>query len=106
MCGTAACDRDCALSAWGKCGECSKGCVASGGKEASWQGRERGVSKPAVGAGRCPAQDAKDRQQFRKCSGLPTCTNTQKCVNAMDVVVLIDASGSVDDTRFAALVKK
>jgi hypothetical protein len=96
-CNAQACDQPCKLKKWTKWSQCSKRC--GGGL----QHRSSGVRKPAVGAGRCPKANAKNRLQYKKCNTFP-CPKPPKtkrnmgitqCEAKLDVVLMIDGSGSL-----------
>jgi hypothetical protein len=95
-CELQACDEDCVLSLWSKISSerCSKPCGV-GVKES-----RRHVETPAIGQGTCPEKDSKERVRFTECNkwacdGLITLSDTLVCDSSVDVVILLDGSGSL-----------
>jgi len=98
-CNVQACDVPCTLSEWSGWEACSKAC--DGGSTI----RVKDVVQAPVGNGACPAPRSHKRLQRKKC-------NTQPCVNAtttvlsctakLDVILLLDASGSMGQTGWDA----
>merc|ERR1719446_1696476 len=91
-CNTFACEKDCELSEWTEWSICSKDC--NGGT----QKRTKSVRAPPEGEGTCPDQWAPERLEYKKCNmiGCPVAENvTMPCNNTLDVIVLIDGSGSL-----------
>jgi len=94
QCNAEACDRDCELSEWTKWDKCSKDCGGGSRK------RFRFVKKASTGSGKCASRWSRERLEYTHC-------NTQQCVTELgyktkaclhkpvDVVLLIDGSGSV-----------
>lgn len=124
-CGTTACDKDCVLSSWTRWSTCSKAC--GGG----FQERTRRPLSPATGMGRCFDEDSKYRLQFKRCDKCEptdtTCepkdnttmrtkwpakcepkdntTSLLKCASKVDVVVLLDGSGSLGSKGWKSMQK-
>jgi hypothetical protein len=70
--------------------------------------REKYVEVPAVGAGKCPGMWSKKRLQFNKCN-MNRCEmdgpGPMPCNKSMDVILLIDGSGSLGKTGWKAEIK-
>merc|ERR1719162_2015143 len=91
-CNNQACEADCDLSPWTKWTGCSKDC--DGGTKK----RQRFVFKQPKGAGECPGAWSKRRLQYRKCNMKRCMTQASApltCNRSLDVVLLIDGSGSM-----------
>lgn len=93
-CGMDACDKDCTLAAWSRWSGCSKAC--GGGFEE----RTRKVVTPSTGLGRCAADDSESRLEYKRCN-TDNCvpkdnsTGLLKCAAKVDVIILLDGSGSL-----------
>lgn len=102
-CNVEACDTECTLSDWTGFSACSRGC--GGGT----MRRIKTIDQQAVGDGGCPEMDNHQRLEFKECHSqkCPKAagTATLKCMSRMDVVLLIDGSGSVGDLGWASLKK-
>merc|ERR1719450_751623 len=90
------CDRNCALKRWSKWSPCSVAC--SGGYSEKW----RRVTIPAHGKGKCPKADSKYRYRMKKCN-THDCTGDEICVAKQDLVMAIDASGSLQEDGFKVI---
>jgi hypothetical protein len=95
-CNTQNCVPDCVLGLWTPWTVCSRAC--NGG----FQRRTRQVSEPARGNGLCPSED--ERSEYLKCNKLdcpvPKVGQTLKCNSAVDLIVVLDGSESVDADSF------
>jgi hypothetical protein len=87
------CDANCKLKKWSKWSPCSVAC--SGGYSEKW----RRVTVPAHGKGKCPKADSKYRYRKRTCN-THDCTGDEICVAKQDLVLAIDASGSLQEDGF------
>merc|ERR1711865_52931 len=92
-CNAQACEADCDLSKWTKWSPCSKEC------DGGTQKRQKFVKKAPLGEGECPDQWSKKRLQYKKC-GMKRCMvaaadKPMLCNQSMDVVLMIDGSGSL-----------
>jgi len=94
-CNVGACNAPCELAEWEEWGPCSKACD-TGRKE-----RIRPVKIKAKGLGSCPRWKSNRRLQFRRCNTRP-CQEllqpgnvTLRCGSAVDLIVLLDGSGSL-----------
>merc|ERR1719428_2689266 len=92
-CNGQACEKNCELSGWTKWGPCSKDC------DGGTQKRQKFVKKVAEGAGKCPGDWSIKRLQYKKCNmkrcKLEMGAKTLTCNQTIDVVLLIDGSGSL-----------
>jgi hypothetical protein len=94
-CNGQACEKDCELSEWTKWTACSKDC--DGGTKK----RQKFVTLEAEGAGKCAGEWSLKRLQYKNCN-MKRCP-PQSCPNAtMDVILLIDGSGSLGSKGWAA----
>lgn len=93
-CNTGSCDQDCGLHDWTEWGPCSRSCQAPGAV-AGHQSRKKHIHIATKGQGRCPAPNSRKRIEFQKCNEGPCPAGTMKCVASMDLVVLLDGSGSL-----------
>jgi len=100
-CNVQACDVPCTLSAWTAWGACSKAC--DGGSAT----RTKQVVQGAVGQGTCPAPRNAKRLQMKPCNTAPCANSTidiMQCVSKLDVVLLLDGSGSLGKDGWDATV--
>eukprot|EP00928_Gymnodinium_smaydae_P057485 TRINITY_DN4071_c0_g3_i1.p1 TRINITY_DN4071_c0_g3~~TRINITY_DN4071_c0_g3_i1.p1 ORF type:complete len:654 (+),score=148.39 TRINITY_DN4071_c0_g3_i1:140-1963(+) len=97
-CNMHACDADCVLSDWSAWSDCSKMC--GGGTSF----RRKYIMEKATGAGQCWSEDDKERQQDKACNDKPCMPklSTLRCETALDVVLLLDGSGSVGSQGWEA----
>ena len=91
QCNVDACDKPCILEDWGEWGECSKEC------DWGYQTRFRGVAEEAGPSGYCPESWEWDRLQAEWCAE-HYCPPDLTCAEKMDLVVMVDGSGSVEWT--------
>jgi len=92
-CNTFSCDSDCGLSPWSEWSPCSKAC--NGG----FQIQKKTVTTPKRGEGQCPPPMQK-MEQFRRCNVAACKKKDLKCNSKLDIVVLVDGSGSVGTNGF------
>jgi hypothetical protein len=98
-CGMEPCDQNCRLSQWSEWGNCSKAC--GGG----FHMRTRYATNFAKGLGMCPEEDSPLRLQYKSCTNA-ACNSTQlKCASKVDVVFLLDVSGSIGSDGLTAIRK-
>jgi hypothetical protein len=102
-CNAQACEKDCDLSDWTAWTTCSKDCDGGTMK------RQKFVKHPALGTGKCADQWSMDRLEYKKCNEercpLAVGSKVLPCKSQMDVVLLIDGSGSLGQTGWNAEIK-
>lgn len=102
QCNGFACNQDCDLAEWGEWTLCSKMCN-TGSEE-----RTRNVLKEARGLGHCDAADSEHRLEFKECNTvecqtlIPPNRTTLECGEAVDLIVLLDGSGSLGEFGWEA----
>jgi len=98
-CNIQSCDVNCVLSEWTAWGACSKEC--DGGTVT----RVKEVVAPTIGQGTCPAELSDARIQHKPCNRHPcmnATTMVMTCVAKIDVILLLDGSGSLGADGWAA----
>lgn len=95
-CNTQACDKDCVLADWTAWGSCSKPC------DLGHRERMQNVLEPPVGAGHCPSLN--ERKQNKGCNPQKCPVVPIKCRVKSDIVLVIDGSGSVGTSGWAASI--
>merc|ERR1719199_2188500 len=102
-CNNQACEKDCDLSGWTKWSACSKDCDGGTAK------RQKFVKSAPFGDGKCADQWSSKRLQYRHCNmkrcPLPKNGLVSTCDKTLDVVLLIDGSGSLGKTGWKAEIK-
>jgi hypothetical protein len=102
-CNGQACEKDCDLTAWTKWTPCSKDC--DGGTKK----RQKFVKKAAEGAGKCADAWSIKRLEYKACNQkrckLDLGDNHLECNKTVDIVLLIDGSGSLGKKGWAAEMK-
>mmetsp|Transcript_32460 Transcript_32460/g.79300 ORF Transcript_32460/g.79300 Transcript_32460/m.79300 type:complete len:333 (+) Transcript_32460:2-1000(+) len=98
QCNVQSCDADCKLSKWTKWKPCNRAC--GGGT----QKRVKSVAKPARGTGKCAKALHKSRYERRKCNS-QSCPPDPVCNSKMDVVFVIDSSGSWTEKGYKVVVE-
>jgi len=94
-CNGQACEKDCELSEWTKWSACSKDCDGGTRK------RQKFIKYEAEGQGKCAGEWSTKRLQYKSCN-MRRCP-PQVCKNkTMDVILLIDGSGSLGRTGWKA----
>jgi len=92
-CNAQACEKNCELSSWTKWTGCSKDC--DGGTKK----RQKFIKKAPLGAGTCADEWSLKRLQYAKCNmhrcKVPDPNAPLACNRSLDVVLLIDGSGSL-----------
>jgi uncharacterized protein YegL len=93
LCNTQPCDQDCLLNDWTPWTNCSKVC------NRGHKSRTRPIIRPALGEATCPGDRSPERFMTLPCSR-KTCDKVlsqpkAKCSKELDVVLVLDASGSV-----------
>eukprot|EP00451_Oxyrrhis_marina_P002787 CAMPEP_0204255156 /NCGR_PEP_ID=MMETSP0468-20130131/3028_1 /ASSEMBLY_ACC=CAM_ASM_000383 /TAXON_ID=2969 /ORGANISM="Oxyrrhis marina" /LENGTH=1018 /DNA_ID=CAMNT_0051229005 /DNA_START=89 /DNA_END=3145 /DNA_ORIENTATION=+ len=87
-CNALSCDRPCLLTRWSRWRQCTRAC------EGGIRWRSRQIRRKASGDGKCPRTFSKARYQRQTCNNSP-CPMDVVCVAKMDLVIGIDASGSM-----------
>lgn len=97
LCNSEACTSECELLQWTPWSPCTKAC------EGGSQKRSRGLRDE--GKASCPTTESKERVEFRECNKKECDGNNDvACAGApMDVVLLLDASGSITQEGFNSL---
>jgi len=99
-CNTQACEADCDLTEWTKWSWCSKDCDGGTRK------RVKFVQKQPEGEGKCPDKWSDKRLQYKKCNmkrcEVPAGMEVMQCNETLDIVFLIDGSGSLGKTGWDA----
>jgi len=102
-CNNQACEKDCMLGRWSAWGHCSKDC------DGGTQKRQKFIAEQAEGEGKCPGRWSSNRLQYKKCNmqrcGLSAGITTLKCKQELDVVLLLDGSGSLQQAGWDAEIK-
>jgi len=102
-CNNQACEKDCELSGWTKWSACSKDCDGGTRK------RQKFVSKVPEGSGKCADAWSVKRLQYKECNmkrcKLPEGQLVLTCNRTLDVVLLIDGSGSLGKKGWKAEIK-
>jgi len=102
-CNNQACEKNCVLSSWTRWSQCSKDC------DGGTQKRQKIVSQPAEGAGKCSGRWSRERLEYKKCNmrrcPLKGDAPTMKCQDKLDIVMLIDGSGSLGQSGWNAEIK-
>merc|ERR1719388_317662 len=97
-CNTGSCDRNCRLRKWTKWSPCSVAC------DGGFSERRRRVIIPIRGNGRCPKPKSRIRYGLKKCN-THKCKGDEICVAKQDLILSIDASGSLREEGFKILKK-
>merc|ERR1719460_1639453 len=102
-CNPQGCEKDCELTEWTKWSWCSKDCDGGTRK------RQKFVKAPPEGAGTCPGKWSKDRLEFKMCNmkrcKVPEAEPVMRCNATIDIVFLIDGSGSLGQAGWDAEIK-
>jgi len=94
MCNVDACNVPCELADWGDWSECSKAC--NSGIEV----RRKEIFVPAKGTGFCAHENSDERFEARPCND-QKCPPNLVCDSELDLMVLMDGSGSVGSKGFS-----
>jgi uncharacterized protein YegL len=96
VCNVGPCERDCTYGSWSGWSSCSQAC--GGG----YRIRTRAIAAQPLGSGTpCADIESAARLQPEVCNDEP-CAEGLTCASKLDIVVLMDGSGSVLDDDFAA----
>jgi len=96
-CNSQSCESDCELSEWSKWTWCSKDC------DGGTRHRTKHITKSPEGTGKCPGMWSKDRLQYKSCNNMRCPALT--CKNELDIVFLLDGSGSLGESGWKAEIK-
>jgi len=103
-CHAQACEKDCELGAWTKWSACSKDCDGGTRK------RQKFVAVEPEGEGSCPDEWSLKRLEYKQCA-MHRCVTPKAaepaplpCNRSLDVVLLLDGSGSLGKKGWAATV--
>merc|ERR1719217_610197 len=96
-CNSQSCESDRELSEWSKWSWCSKDC------DGGTRHRTKHITKSPEGTGKCPGMWSKERLQYKSCNNMRCPALT--CKNELDVVFLLDGSGSLGETGWKAEIK-
>uniref|UniRef100_A0A0G4FGV4 VWFA domain-containing protein n=1 Tax=Chromera velia CCMP2878 TaxID=1169474 RepID=A0A0G4FGV4_9ALVE len=95
----AKCTRDCVLTEWTQWDTC--GLTCGGG----WQKRMRNVASPATAGGHCPKEGGNEiqnpRLEWRQCNQQQCPAGRPICETPLDLVLLLDSSGSLGREGFS-----
>jgi len=94
MCNVDACNVPCELADWGDWSDCSKAC--NSGIEV----RRKEIFVEALGTGYCAHENSDERFESRPCNDIK-CPPNLVCDGELDVMLLMDGSGSVGSKGFA-----
>merc|ERR1719273_162809 len=97
-CNTGSCDRNCKLAPWSEWSPCSMAC--NGGLKT----RTKKVVIPIRGQGKCPSKRSRRRNQRAKCNK-QKCVGDEICVAKQDLVLALDASGSLRESGYETVKK-
>jgi len=102
-CNVQACEADCELADWTKWSKCSK--ICDGGTRK----RIKRVKIPAAGQGECPGLGSSERTHFKKCN-VKACAKvegatTVQCKSKIDLILVLDGSGSLGKEGWKATKK-
>jgi uncharacterized protein YegL len=81
------------LKAWTKWTPCTKAC------DEGFQERFRHIKRPVRANGFCYAKTSKQRYAKKHCNS-QVCVGDEECIAAMDMIIGIDASGSISEKGF------
>lgn len=99
-CNGDACDQDCELTSWTAWSLCSKAC------DGGFQARKRHVLARPKGQGTCSDRRSAARLEYTHCNAHACKPKTKggvlKCVAKLDVVILLDGSGSLGQAGWDA----
>jgi hypothetical protein len=102
-CNNQACEKDCDLSEWTEWSQCSKDC------DGGTQKRMKFITHEAEGAGECADEWSTSRLQYKPCNMMRCETAAEDlplaCNRTLDVILLIDGSGSLGKEGWQAEIK-
>merc|ERR1719287_164656 len=102
-CNAQGCEKDCELTEWTKWSWCSKDCDGGTRKRSKW------VKTKAEGQGKCPDAWSEKRLQYKACNTkrceLEIGEKVVKCNATLDIMLLLDGSGSLGESGWKAEIK-
>merc|ERR1719311_2006272 len=102
-CNAQACEKDCELSSWTKWSTCSKDC--DGGTKK----RQKFIKVEPLGSGECADEWSPKRLQYKACNmkrcKVPIEDKALPCNRSLDVMLLLDGSGSLGKEGWAEEIK-
>jgi len=102
-CNSQACEKDCDLGHWTAWGQCSKDC------DGGTQKRQKFIAEQATGEGKCPGRWSSKRLEYTECNmyrcELKDGAKTATCDQELDIVLLLDGSGSLGQKGWNAEMK-
>jgi len=101
-CNSQACNQPCELGRWEPWSPCGSEC--GGG----FRYRNRPIEVAAVGSGACPKADDAERMEYETCNNQPCpdpTNGTYTCEAKLDVILLLDGSGSLGPDGWKAVQK-
>jgi len=102
-CNPDSCDKDCELSEWTEWSKCSKDCNGGTMK------RSKHITDAVQGQGKCPDRWNIKRLEYKSCNNFGCWVadplKPMPCNNSIDVVLLLDGSGSLGKKGWKAEIK-
>uniref|UniRef100_A0A0G4H1S6 VWFA domain-containing protein n=1 Tax=Chromera velia CCMP2878 TaxID=1169474 RepID=A0A0G4H1S6_9ALVE len=98
-CDAGICDAPCELTGWTEWSRCSSFC--GGGKKT----REKYVKKEAIGEGTCPGERSPLRYEEIPCNTAACFPGIPVCNKMIDLVIVVDSSGSIGKKNWPTIVK-
>jgi len=95
-CNSFSCDRDCTLKEWTRLTPCSKAC------DVGFQEKFRHINRPVRANGFCYSKESRERYHKQECNA-HMCVGDEVCIATLDMIVAIDASGSISEKGFDIL---
>merc|ERR1719182_1389484 len=102
-CNAQACEKDCELSSWTKWSACSKDCDGGSKK------RQKFIKVEPMGSGECADEWSPKRLQYKACNmkrcKVPVEDKALPCNRSLDVMLLLEGSGSLGKEGWAEEIK-
>jgi len=95
-CNTGRCDADCKLGDWNAYGKCNQVC------DNGLATRTKKMLVPTLRKGYCPKEESAERTNRKPCKP-EACTGDEICYGKIDLVLALDASGSITEKGFDIL---
>lgn len=83
---------------WSEWSPCSRACFSESG--AGKQEQRKVVLEEAIGTGECPGKWSVERRETKECNTEIACVGDEVCQAKMQLVILVDSSGSVGEMNF------